>query len=190
MIGTREWVERTQKHISQDSVTKKNLTSQYFDKLLTQGKKLSQIVAYIWLNEDCQTAQKLDGYFKRGNDEELKKLLCAEDPKTEEYQLLFKVFKDAKHLPIYDRDDLNYLKFRVIVDKFEGNISDPSPSDNGMLTVTIPYPPRPEILDDTLVLEQKVAPIKKSELKEWLDQAPDRQPYFYENNPYIPATSS
>lgn len=99
MIGTKEWVYRTQKNISQDSLSEKSLTSQYFEKLLTQGKKLSQIVTYIWLNEDYQTAQKLDGYFKRGSDQELKKLLCADDPETEEYQLLLKVFKNEKYLP-------------------------------------------------------------------------------------------
>ena len=189
MIGTRQWMCKTQKCISQEDLNNGNLTSKYFDKLLTQGKKLSQIITYIWLNKDYQTAQKLDGYFKRGNDEELKKLFSAKDPQTEEYKLLLKVFGKETYLPIYNQDDLKYLKFRVIVDKFEGDIDDPGPSDNGVLTVTIPYPPRPEISDNS-ESQKKVAPIKKSELEEWLKHPSDRQPYFYENNPYIPSTSS
>lgn len=195
MLGTREWVCKTQKNISPEEKDKNlndnNLTSKYLDKLLTQGKKLSQIISYIWLNQDPQTAQELDGYFKRGDDQELKKLLCAEDPETDEYQLLLKVFKEKQYLPIFDRDDKNFFNFRVAVDKFEGNISDPGPSDNGILIVTIPYPPRPEISDDIHDNPlEGTAPIKISELQEWLEQSPHNQPYFYENNPYIPSTCS
>lgn len=188
MIGTRQWMCKTQNQLSQQELNNGNLTSQYFDKLLTQGKKLSQIITYIWLNQDYQTAQKLDGYFKRGDDKELKKLFSAKDS-GEEYELLIKVFGDEKYLPIYNQDDLKYLKFRIIVDKFEGDIDDPGPSDDGVLTVTIPYPPRPEISDNS-ESDKEVMPIKKSELEEWLKQPSDQKPYFYESNPYIPSTSS
>ena len=192
MVGTRQWISEVQVPTTTRAQTPSSngLYSVYFEKLLIQGKKISQIISYIWLNQDPQTAQVLDGYFKRGDDEQLKKLLFAEEHETDEYKLLLKVFKDKHYLPIFDPADKGFLKFRIAIDKFEGNISDPGPGDNGLLTVTIPYPPRPEVSDDTMAPQEGYAPIKTSELKEWLDQAPDEKPYFYENNPYIPTTTS
>lgn len=195
MIGTREWISTVQQALIGLQKDSDNINAKFYLKLLKQGKKISQIVSYIWLNEDPETAQKLDGYFKRGDDEELKKLLFAEDPETEEYKILLKIFQ-KEHLPIFSQDDKEFVKFRVETNTFEGRLSDPGPSDNGILSITIPYPPRPELSDDYDEANNKILPlngfaaIKQSELKEWLDQEPDQAPYFYENNPYIPASSS
>lgn len=184
MIGTREWISKVQDTISDGDNISDN--SQIFK----QGKKISQIISYIWLEQDKEAAQELDRYFKRANTEEgkknLKKLLFANDSETNEYKLLFKIFKDTKHLPIFHPDDENSFEFRVVPDKFEGNQSDIQA--NGRITITIPYPPRPEIFDDTTVEVKGFTIIKQSELKEWLIQAPDEKPYIYENNPYIPTT--
>ncbi|MEH1843169.1 MAG: hypothetical protein V7L20_31650 [Nostoc sp.] len=185
MIGTKQWISNCQKLISDE---KDNRNHRYFQTILIKGKKISQIISYIWLNQDEEAAKKLDGYFKRGKDEELKKLLFANDPETDEYKLLIKVFKEERFLPIFDEDDKQYFKFRVTVDKFEGNLSDPGPSDEEVLTMTIPYPPRPNIFDDSS--QNKVTPLDKSQLQEWLDQNPEEKPYFYEDNPYIPTTTS
>lgn len=194
MIGTREWISRVQSTLTKLQGDSDNINVVYFEELLEQGKKISQIIAYIWLNKDPKTAQKLDGYFKRGDDGELKKLLFADDPETNEYKLLLKVFS-KEYLPIFMKDSKDFIKFRVITNTFEGSLSDPGPSDNGILSITIPYPPRPEIHDDVNdegeeIIEEKYTAIKESELQEWLDKDPDKPPYFYENNPYIPATSS
>ncbi|AUB42255.1 hypothetical protein COO91_08367 [Nostoc flagelliforme CCNUN1] len=197
MIGTKQWISKVE--VTIEGKRKRNVDTinvEYFKQLLQQGKKISQIISYIWFDEDHDTAKKLDGYFKRGKNDDLKKLLFAQAPETDEYKLLLKVFKEEKYLPIFDKDDEQFFMFRVVTDQFEGNISDPGPSDNGILTVTIPYPPRPEIFDDfdeysnTVIPQNGFTTIKQSELKEWLNQAPDEPPYFYENNPYIPATSS
>ncbi|MEB3283074.1 MAG: hypothetical protein VKK42_29550 [Lyngbya sp.] len=198
MIGSRKWISQAQNTLTDDNNVRgasDNINALYFKKLLTQGKKISQIISYIWFNEDRETAQQLDGYFKRGDDEELKKLLFAKDSQTEEYKLLLKVFQQEEYLPIFDEDDQKFIKFRVATNTFEGSISDPGPSDDGILSITIPYPPCPAISDDiddsgSTVSFPGFAAIKKSELKEWLNENPNEDPYFYENNPYIPATSS
>jgi hypothetical protein len=194
MIGTRQWISKVQTTLDLDNLTpveSPSINVQYFKKLLKQAKKISHVISYIWLNEDRETAQELDGYFKRGDDEELKKLLFAKDPPANEYKLLLKVFKHDQYLPIFGEDDREFIKFRVVTDRFEGNISEPGPSDNNILTVTIPYPPRPEITDDTGITESHgYTVIKKSELREWLSQSPHDKPYFNEKNCYIPPSSS
>ncbi len=62
--------------------------------------------------------------------------------------------------------------------------------------MNIPYPPRPPIyydLDnsrsspDTNPLA-KNDPLKASELKKWLEQNPNKPPFFDKDNPYIPST--
>lgn len=188
MLGTRQWMSKVQstlENLPKTSASGDNLTSQYLKQILIQGKKMSQIICYIWLNRDTETARELDGYFKRGNDEELKKLLFADKPETDEYKLLLNVFQ-PEYLPIFHADDRNFFNFRVAIDKYEGSINDPGASDEGVLTVTIPYPLPPQLSEDETIS----ATIYKSELEEWLNQAPDEYPYFYENNPYIPASSS
>ncbi len=180
-------------------------TGGFFQKLLSQGKKISQIVSYIWLNEDRETAEKLHEYFKSGKHEVLEKLLFANKVErndqgelTDEYKLLLKIFK-AEHLPIFDPEDKGFFLFRVTIDKFEGSISDPSPSDIGsngsrLLVLTIPYPVPPAILNDLDCSDETpqtgFALIKKSELITWLGQDPNVPPYFNDNNPYIVASSS
>lgn len=186
MIGTRQWIARADSIEELKSRSVDTGDTGVIETLLTQGKKISHIISYIWLNKDPETAQKLDGYFKRGDDETLKKLLFADQPETKEYKLLLKVFKE-EHLPIFRQNDKKYLNFRVATDKFEGNLGDPGPSDKAVLTVTIPYPPRPQISDDHNIIS---GAIQKSELEEWLNQAPNKSPYIYEKNPYIPASSS
>ncbi|MDZ7969789.1 MAG: hypothetical protein RM368_33410 [Nostoc sp. DedSLP03] len=200
MIGTRQWISKVEVIIQGDNqgdnFIPETINAKFVKQLLKQGKKISQIISYIWLNEDPETAKKLDGYFKRADQDELKELLFAKNPETDEYKSLLKVFKQNNYLPIFDEEDKQFIEFKVVTDQFEGNISDPGPSDNGILTVTIPYPPRPEIFDDfdeqsnTEIPSNGVTVIKQSELKEWLIQAPNDPPFFYENNPYIPSTCS
>ncbi|MEH2127673.1 hypothetical protein [Nostoc sp.] len=191
MIGTREWISKVQEIIGGNNFAN-NKNREEFENLLIQGKQISQIISYIWLEEDKEAAQELDGYFRKHNNDnqKLKKLFFASESETDEYQLLLKVFKEKTHLPIFHKDDQELVNFRVVIDKFEGNISNPEPSNNGILTVTIPYPPRPQIFDDTEIPIKGYTTIKQSELKEWLNQAPDKEPYMYENNFYIPASSS
>lgn len=201
MLGERTWFVSTQDSMgaSLNRFGTLGTTGEFFERLLIQGKKISQLVAWMWSNEDPKAAQELDKYFKSGKNEMLKRLLFANESEGgPEYNLLLKVFQ-AEYLPIFEKEDEDFFIFRVAIDKFEGNISDPGPSDigsggNRILVFTIPYPVRPPIFDDTNS-DSPDSPtgftvIKKSELKEWLEQRPDEKPYFYENNPYIPTSSS
>jgi hypothetical protein len=181
--GTRSWISEAYKSIKKGN----QRTISNSEELLQIGKKLSQLITFIWFNEDPDTAQKLDGYFKRGDNEELKKLLFANEPTTDEYQLLLKVFKEAKLLPIFNQDDIEFTSFKIVVDKFEGQIGDPTRDKPGEVTYYIPYPPSPPIVDDTT---PGYTTIRKSEVVEWLNQSPLEGPYIYEENPYIPSTSS
>lgn len=188
MVWTRQWICKVQNCMTSETFAREdNIHFQYYKKILAQGKKLSQLICYIWLNKDPETARELDQYFKGVHNKDLNELLFAEDPEKYEYKLLLKVFKDQQYLPIFNSQDKEFFKFEVRVDKFEGSISDPGPSEEKILTLSIPYPPRPQIVDDCDPLAG-AAPIKIHELQEWLDQAPNEPPYFPENNPYIPPT--
>ncbi|BAY66518.1 hypothetical protein NIES22_66570 [Calothrix brevissima NIES-22] len=208
MIGSREWISRVQDIISESKQNGDNFsnnsdkieTPSYFEEVLKQGKKISHLISHIWLEQDKEAAQELDGYFKRANTEkgkeDFKKLLMAtKETEPDKYNLLDKIFKENTHLylPIFHPDDAKFFEFRVVFDKFEGNISDIQP--NGKITITIPYPPRPEIFDDidevnnTTVEVKQFTVIKQSELREWLKPDLDKD-YIFEANPYIPVTSS
>ena len=155
--------------------------------LKIQGKKLSQIIAFIWANEDPETAEKLDQIFRDGK-EKLKKLLFAnaEEP-SDEYNLLLKIFH-PEDLPIFKSGAKEFIDFNIVFNQFQGKIDDPLPNSS-ITPITIPYPPSPTILDDTNATMAGYAPIKKSELKDWLNQSPNVKP-FASKNPYIPSTSS
>jgi hypothetical protein len=184
-IGSRDWVID-----AQDSLQGENISSDQRSTMmpiLIQGKKLSQLICFIWTNEDPETAQELDKIFKSGQDELLKKLLFAHSGEpTPEYKLMLKVFK-AEDLPIFVSEDKELFKIKVVVDKYQGGLSDPTTSEPS--TLTIPYPPCPQIVNDIDVPSSGSAPIKKSELKDWMNQSPNDKP-FAPTNPYIPTTCS
>ncbi len=196
MIGTRQWICETEQILensNNEEIKSSSNSVMNLHGILQQGKKISQIIAYIWLNQD-ENAQKLDEYFKGGNKERvLSKLLFADNPETDEYKLLLEIFEE-KYLPIFSKADQEFIKFRVATNTFEGSFNDPGPSDNGLFIVTIPYPPCPNIYDDIGTDDktkvEKFTIIKRSELKEWLAESPNKPPYSYEKNPFIPATSS
>lgn len=185
-IGTREWVIDAQDSLQGENFSPEQPSTMM--QILIQGKKLSQLICFIWANEDPETAQELDKIFKSGQDELLKKLLCAHSGEpTPEYNLMLKVFK-AEDLPVLLSNDKELFKIKIVVDKYQGGISDPTTSEPSILT--IPYPPRPQIVTDSdVVTSSGSAPIKKSELKDWMNQSPNDKP-FAPTNPYIPTTCS
>lgn len=183
-IGSRDWVIDAQDSLQGEDISP-DQRSTMMPKLI-QGKKLSKIICFIWANEDPETAGKLDLIFKSGK---LKKLLFAHSGEpTDEYNLLLKIFK-PEDLPIFDPADLELIVFEVVTNTFQGgSTKDPSVL-NPVSQIVIPYPPCPTVLDDSNAAMPGYAPIKKSELKDWLKQSPNDIP-FYPNNPYIPTTCS
>ncbi|WP_449418798.1 hypothetical protein [Phormidium nigroviride] len=158
----------------------------FVQNLLVQSKKLSQIIAYIWLNKTH--AKILDDYFKETGDKKLVTLLTAHNKSAppELLEALKDVFHDqpSNALPIFSEEEAQHYSFRVDVNKFQGAITDPYPGDDGILTLWIPYPPLPKIS------EKANAPINPNELEGWLSQPSNQPPYIYVDNPYIPTTSS
>lgn len=192
MIGTTEWISRVENSLKETTSNSENTNNTYVTQILRQGKRISQLISYIWLNQDTETAAILDKYFKRG-DEGLKELLFAEDPESKEYKLLLAVFGE-RYFPIFSKQDKKFINFRVATNTFEGSINDPGAGEHRALTVTIPYPPCPNIFDDISegskeIPVERFTVIKKSELKGWVESSPEKEPYFFKDNPYIPATT-
>lgn len=193
MFGSRRFVVSTNKQLVKKK--KGNQSEVPFDgyvkRLMEQSKKISQVIAYIWLNENDPTAAALDQYFKAPA--KLDDLLFAQ-PGSKEYDLLKPVFRGKENaLPIFDLSERPYYTLKVIFDQFEGSISDASLESEEVLTMWIPYPPRPQIVDDSHLPQGQLAtaaPLKTSELQDWINQPSDQPPYYYETNPYIPTTCS
>ena len=88
-LGTRAWLNKLQTQIQKSSLqtqiqkssntgngsSQLGITDQFYINLLIQGKKISQLICYIWSNEEPETSYKLDEYF-RGTDDK-KKLTLA-----------------------------------------------------------------------------------------------------------------
>lgn len=183
-IGSRDWVIN-----AQNSLQGENPCSVTVNQRLIQGKKLSKLICFIWANEDPETAGKLDLIFKTADPQsgKLKKLLFANssEESKDEYNLLLKIFK-PEDLPIFKEDENEKIVFVVITNAFQGSIQDASVL-NPLTQIVIPYPPCPTVFDDSNAAMSGYAPIKKSELKDWLKQSPNDGD-FYPNNPYIPTT--
>lgn len=189
MFGTRQFFANAHNYLSEiqesDSITA----------LLVKGKKISQIIAYIWAN-DNETSQQLDKYFKvpASSTNPLSSLLFAQEGDLQ-YKLLEEVFKEHPDaLPIFDKSETKLYNFQVTYNRFEGVLTDPTPGEDTAITMIIPYPPRPQIYDDLVLPPPPVdplaknAPLKASELKAWLEEDPNIPPYYYQENPYIPTT--
>lgn len=186
MVGSRQFIANAgivAEAIKSKKGSGSSETGNFVKRLLVQSKKLSHLVVHIWLNK--AGASELDKYFKQSQN--LSKLLLATKDNPKEYELLRNVFED-KDLPIFNEEEGHYYSFRVTVDQFEGSLDDPlpgqaaNPGEQGILTMWIPYPPRPEIS------ETPAAPLNPSELEGWLNSPVNESPYFYAENPYIPTT--
>lgn len=203
--GSRAWINDIQNILHEhpectgsDNETKKDQLGDQlsvFREILIQGKKISQIICYIW--NEGEGAEILDKYF-RGEDESknLSDLLYASKEKqSSEYELLAKVFsKNLDAIPIFkDEEGTPRVMFDVSVEKFEGSLNDPRPSQNKTLFMTIPYPPRPQTVETGT---KGYAPIKKEELENWVaDQIyhptnEKRKIKYFPSNPYLPASTS
>ncbi len=194
MVGSRQFIASAgivaeaiakSKHGCDSNSPDLNVTGNFVKRLLVQSKKLSHLVVHIWLNRPG--ASELDKYFKQSQN--LSKLLLASDKNSVEYKLLRNVFEE-KDIPIFNEEEGHYYSFRVNVDQFEGSLDDPlpgqaaNPGEQAVLTMWLPYPPRPEISTNP------GAPIHPSELEGWLNSPVNESPYFYAENPYIPTSCS
>ncbi|NER99834.1 MAG: hypothetical protein F6J86_39520 [Symploca sp. SIO1B1] len=195
MLGSREWIKVVQKNLSTGNPNDPN-SQEFYKKLLIQGKKISQLISYIWLGGDG--AKQLDVYFKEiDKNKKIKDLFCAckdetKKEQTPEYELLKKVFPKDSDLPIFSINDAAFFEFKIATNKFEGSFSDPAPQENKVLYIAVPYPPRPAISEFSPEERENnpFSVIDKQELEEWLESPSDESPYFPPSNPYIPASSS
>ncbi len=172
--------------------TDESIAAKYLRRLLGQSKMISQMIAYIWLY-DNETSSKLNTYFR--HPDKLSEVLLAQ-PGDDAYLLLEEVFKNhSDFLPIFDKSEGKLYNFKIVFDQFQGCIEDPNLGESALITMVIPYPPRPQIFDDlnsstsTHFLD-KNAPLKASELQAWINQSPDAEPFYDQDNPYIPTTCS
>lgn len=157
----------------------------FLNRMLIQGKRVSQIIAYIWLYIDSNdedkrnTAQELDRYFKQGG-ASLEDLLCAK-PESSEFKFLQKVFgQDQLKEAIFDEAERAYYDFYVTVNEFRSAIEDPEVGEK-VFKVRMPYPPRPQISDENGLLTRR-------ELEAWIESPSNKG--FPSENPFIPTTCS
>ncbi|BAZ50700.1 hypothetical protein NIES4103_33170 [Nostoc sp. NIES-4103] len=182
MVGNRNFV-LTCSEIKEEEIKKIIPVKE----LLEMSKKLSQVIAYIWLNQGSEIAEELSKYFTDPHNK-VYYLLFAHEHGEQEYKeahkLLLRAFGDREgFLPIFDPSYRKYWDTKVIYNAFEGLISDIQ-RDTGKLICHIPYPPRPIISNSE---SDRTAPLAMRELEEWIDSPSDEKPYC-SPNPYIPTT--
>jgi hypothetical protein len=194
LIQAREIVEDIRKHSE----------TYYLQRLLQQGKQLSQIIAYIWRwidvngNPKQEIAKQLKEYFVRptidvsGNGGGNLKNLFAANPKQDkpttnavEANLLRQIFPDYDSnnkliFPIFDDSELGKAGYliEVTVNGFNGMLEDGDRNNPNTIKFVIPYPPKPQFGEGT---------ITPSELEEWIANKDDK---YVADNPYIPTTCS
>jgi hypothetical protein len=174
MFGTREFASLFH---NQNGITEETIKD-----LLEMSKKLSQVIAFIWLDKSNPTAGKLHQYF---TDNKVNDLLFADTPGDPAFDLLSEVFSCKENfLPIFKRSDIIYWDTKVIYNSFEGFVSDID-RNKGIIVFNIPYPPRPIITDDRS--SDTTAPLSMEELAEWIEEPFNQAPYA-SPNPYIPTT--
>ncbi|NER79867.1 MAG: hypothetical protein F6K42_09845 [Leptolyngbya sp. SIO1D8] len=158
-------------------------------RLLQQTKQISQIIAYIWLDEGNQyVCKELDARFR--DVDKLTKLLFSRESDPE-YDLLKMVFEHHSNaiLPIFNDAELEIYDFKILLNQYEGKITDAPPDSGKFLTMWIPYPPRPQISSQRNQPDGPIAPIYKEDLEQWVQDHSDQPPYRA-SNPYIPTTCS
>jgi hypothetical protein len=180
MFGTRNFLLLHNQLHSDNSEDKDIIV---VNELLRMSKKLSQVIAYIWLHKNSQIAVALSKYFTDPH-KKVDDLLFAQEGE-EAYWLLLAAFGDQKDfLPIFKPSYKKYWGTKVIYDAFEGYISDIQRDKGNYLICHIPYPPRPIISDDE---SDKTAPLSQKDLQEWILSPSNESPYC-SPNPYIPTT--
>ncbi|KAB8318703.1 hypothetical protein SD81_014830 [Tolypothrix campylonemoides VB511288] len=98
---------------------------------------------------------------------------------------MFPDYNSNKNLifPIFDQfelgeesDNLGYL-FEVTVNGFNGVLEDVDRNSPSLFKFVIPYPPRPQLGEVTVTLD---------ELEEWIANREEDE--YFADNPYIPTT--
>lgn len=193
VAGSKLWLSGIQDILNESSSTNEKNALQWHRELLIQGKKISQLICYIW--DDKPGAAELDEYFRGTSDKSLSDLLYAakSDKDQTAYNLLSPIF-GGENLPIFEKQEgIQRIVFEVSVEKFEGSLNDPRPNQNKVLVMTIPYPPRPEVIEN---YTQGYAPIKKEELTNWVNdrtykpESLGEKIEYFPSNPYLPSSTS
>jgi hypothetical protein len=149
----------------------------FANNILRQTKKLSQLIAYSWLENE--KARKIREIFRRAtaDDSELKQLLTGQ-------------FPDLWCEPIFTESEVALYSFQINWDTFIGTLIEEQQAIMAQcppyFRVNLPYPPRPALGETTVTLEQ---------IQEWADSPLE----FDENGtvknpfppyPYIPCSSA
>jgi len=186
------WNGKTQSEPSEEFVTR----------ICQQAKLISQLITFIWLWSDktpiCKddqnrknVAKKLKDIFDRpkiqqaGTDEltdKLMDLLTSQLAESDLLQIVFEQYSEAdkeKLFPIFSEYEGKRYALFVDVERFHGQVGDPTLNNPGILSFTIPYPPRPQLGEAT---------VSEQELEEWLNNT--HITHFVADNPYIPTSCS
>ena len=186
---------------------KEEPSEQFVNRICQQAKLISQLISFIWLwsdkpesdndkltNYKISVAQSLKKIFYNPKKEHLMKLLTT-DPFSDLSDLNLSDFSDSGLLktvfaqyskeqkktlfPIFSEYEQKRYAVSVDVERFHGQVGDPTLNNPGILSFTIPYPPRPQLGKAT---------VSEEELDEWLKNTKIDQ--FTADNPYIPTSCS
>jgi hypothetical protein len=170
--------------------TTDNTIDRYVGRLMKQCKKISQIIARSWM-EDEQAYQLRDYFINPGNEDapdgRLKELFGNKDG------LLLKIFPNYKE-PVFDEYELREVySFYVSWDIWEGSINEiakPSTEQGKYyFNVVIPYPPRPQLCKSTVTMEQLDSWVKQAVTDENGNILIDKDHQIYPPYPYIPPST-
>jgi hypothetical protein len=179
-----------QQRVQQNQHRADYVTDQFVLRLLKQCKKISQIIARSWM-EDEQAYQLRDYFINPGDgkapDSRLKELFGNNNG------LLLEVFPNYKE-PVFDEYELSQVYgFSVSWADWAGSINEiPKPSivqDKYYFNVIIPYPPRPQLCESTVTMEQLKTWVQQEVTDERGNFLIDDEHQVYPPYPYIPPST-
>lgn len=179
-------------------------SEEFVTRICQQAKLISQLITFIWLwsdknpmSEDEQNrknvAKKLKDIFDRPKQIETGELtdklmgllttdIFSDSSNSELLKAVFAEYSEEQKktlFPIFSEYEAKRYALFVDVERFHGQVGDPTLNNPGILSFTIPYPPRPQLGEAT---------VSEQELEKWLNNTDIK--HFVADNPYIPTSCS
>lgn len=145
------------------------------------------------MDEQNRTAKRLKDIFDRPKQIERGELtdklmgllttdIFSDSSNSELLKTVFAKYSEEQKktlFPIFSEYEAKRYALFVDVERFHGQVGDPTLNNPGILSFTIPYPPRPQLGEAT---------VSEQELEKWLNNTDIT--HFVADNPYIPTSCS
>ncbi|NCQ83717.1 MAG: hypothetical protein GPJ00_04020 [Microcystis aeruginosa W13-18] len=178
-------------------------SEEFVTRICQQAKLISQLITFIWRwsdknhmdeqNRKNVAAKKLKDIFDRPKQIETGELtdklmgllttdIFSDSSNSELLKTVFAKYSEEQKkelFPIFSEYERKRYALFVDVERFHGQVGDPTLNNPGILSFTIPYPPRPQLGEAT---------VSEQELEKWLNNTDIT--HFVADNPYIPTSCS